>query len=780
MNTLTLTAGILAAYSTLLLVIACLLFWEGAELYLHWCHKILVLLVNMLCLFLLCVLCIFWRDKWLTFGLSIQVFAPFVHLCCVIVMILFSWPVAFYLAQLEGEVRLRRYRMIFYDRRKIKRCNKVTKLKALQVAIGLAFIIILFFLYLLPLRIYSPCILEKENLGPKPAFFAHRGAPMVGPENTMMAFEKAVEQGAHGLETDVYLSVDHVPFLMHDHDLRRTTNIDEILPSSSLNNTAFFTWDFLSTLNAGKWFLDTWRRPYFQMRYLSEADKNKARNQTIPKLSNLLELAKKEKKLVIFDLHRPPPKHPLRSTYVRKVVSVILDSKIEQHLIYWLPGFDRNYVRDKAPGFQQVGRLYSIDHLKEEKIRIINVEYKELFHNGLRDYKAANITINLYTINEPWLYSLAWCSRIHSVTTNDIHLLSQLNHPHFFMTPRYYLFIWVLIDAVSAICTFSIFHFHWSKVSKREKMLKNVGIRTDIQHTGRQQSKSENQEAENLPLQHPTRIVESPWTQAALYPHKTNKIKKYPSSRHFVVTPEKRDSQKPVLAKKEIKLMVPTKDDVELVPARMPIKPTNAPIQGASLQTALSKVREPKIPTREDHHPGTYFQEIPMTESSYQTFKKQPPTMTKSPGKPLYSGYPTALLEQEKIHTPMLPPFHSSPQGGHPETINVPQGEHQTTSTLQRAYQTFSVPQGGRQTTSAYQRGLSNQRAPSGRLLDNTDSSSIETLEPTVRTKEAPYPNTQPQEESSTDSSSQGSFYTGYSSVSSKPFSPYRMFPKGN
>lgn len=28
--------------------------------------------------------------------------------------------------------------------------------------------------------IYSPCVLKKKDLGPKPAFFGHRGAPMVG------------------------------------------------------------------------------------------------------------------------------------------------------------------------------------------------------------------------------------------------------------------------------------------------------------------------------------------------------------------------------------------------------------------------------------------------------------------------------------------------------------------------------------------------------------------------------------------------------------------------
>lgn len=69
------------------------------------------------------------------------------------------------------------------------------------------------------------------------------------------------------------------------------------------------------------------------MKRLSKADRGRAENQTIPKLTDLLELAQKEKKFVIFDLNAPPQKHPLRNTYIRRVVSVILASKIEQHLV---------------------------------------------------------------------------------------------------------------------------------------------------------------------------------------------------------------------------------------------------------------------------------------------------------------------------------------------------------------------------------------------------------------------------------------------------------------
>ncbi|KAK1336144.1 hypothetical protein QTO34_003946, partial [Cnephaeus nilssonii] len=65
-------------------------------------------------------------------------------------------------------------------------------------------------------------LLIREGYEPY-LYWCHKLAP----ENTMMSFEKAVENEAFGLETDVFLSIDEVPFLMHDHNLRRTTDIRE-------------------------------------------------------------------------------------------------------------------------------------------------------------------------------------------------------------------------------------------------------------------------------------------------------------------------------------------------------------------------------------------------------------------------------------------------------------------------------------------------------------------------------------------------------------------------
>ncbi|XP_005379897.1 PREDICTED: glycerophosphodiester phosphodiesterase domain-containing protein 4 isoform X2 [Chinchilla lanigera] len=513
---------ILTAYTLLLLILGILLLRERIELYLHTCHKILILVAILLHILLMVVLFKFWNERWLVVGLSLKIFAPYVHLSCIILMVIISWPLTIYVAYLEREVRIRRSRTSYYQKESLKKYNIFTRLRALQLAIGLPFILILICLYAMPLGIYSPCIQEKEELGPKPVFFAHRGSPMAGPENTMMAFEKSVEEGAYGLETDVHLSVDQVPFLMHDYDLRRTTNIREVMPEAAFNHPSSFTWHNLSNLNAGEWFVRPATRPYFNMDYLTEEDKKRASNQSIPQLADLLNLAKKEKKFVIFDLFGPPPKHPLRNTYVRRVVSVILASKIEQHLIFWLPGHDRDYVRYMAPGFQHVGRLFSIERLTKENISIINVDYKRLFHNGLKDYKAANININLYLVNEPWIFSLAWCSRINSVTTDNIPILSQLTRPHFFMTPRFYMAIWVLLDIVSAVIISAIFYFHWWRELKEEKLLEASRTFRGSQSLSVSVEQNEDQEASHLANKPPNRVGDKPWTPGLPITNKTH------------------------------------------------------------------------------------------------------------------------------------------------------------------------------------------------------------------------------------------------------------------
>lgn len=53
---------------------------------------------------------------------------------------------------------------------------------------------------------------------------AHRGYSGRFDENTILAFKKAIEYNADGIETDVQLSKDGIPVIIHDETLDRTTN----------------------------------------------------------------------------------------------------------------------------------------------------------------------------------------------------------------------------------------------------------------------------------------------------------------------------------------------------------------------------------------------------------------------------------------------------------------------------------------------------------------------------------------------------------------------------
>ncbi|CEM60381.1 glycerophosphodiester phosphodiesterase [Treponema phagedenis] len=63
---------------------------------------------------------------------------------------------------------------------------------------------------------------------------AHRGFRSKYPENTMLAFQKALEAGADGIEFDVHLSKDGELVIIHDETLERTTDGEGLVKDKTL------------------------------------------------------------------------------------------------------------------------------------------------------------------------------------------------------------------------------------------------------------------------------------------------------------------------------------------------------------------------------------------------------------------------------------------------------------------------------------------------------------------------------------------------------------------
>src|ERR1700733_11875767 len=63
---------------------------------------------------------------------------------------------------------------------------------------------------------------------------AHRGDSLVAPENTLPAFQSAVEAGSDLVELDYVHSADGVPIVIHDETLDRTTDAKALFGGSNI------------------------------------------------------------------------------------------------------------------------------------------------------------------------------------------------------------------------------------------------------------------------------------------------------------------------------------------------------------------------------------------------------------------------------------------------------------------------------------------------------------------------------------------------------------------
>jgi glycerophosphoryl diester phosphodiesterase len=118
----------------------------------------------------------------------------------------------------------------------------------------------------------------------RPLIVAHRGASAHAPENTIAAFQKAIDEGAEGVEFDLHLAKDGIPVVIHDDDLRRTAMRPECV--SNLTSKE------LAAIDVGSWF--NAKHPHL-------ADPNFS-NQTIPALTGVLDLLKDFGGLIYIEL----------------------------------------------------------------------------------------------------------------------------------------------------------------------------------------------------------------------------------------------------------------------------------------------------------------------------------------------------------------------------------------------------------------------------------------------------------------------------------------------
>lgn len=116
---------------------------------------------------------------------------------------------------------------------------------------------------------------------------AHRGAKYFAPENTLVAVRAGINRGADMIEVDVRRTKDDRLVLLHDSDLRRTTNVEKVFPKRKSYDVARFTYPDIRRLDAG-----TWKR-------------KKYAGEKVPTLAQAVRLVRSERAGLLLELKSP-------------------------------------------------------------------------------------------------------------------------------------------------------------------------------------------------------------------------------------------------------------------------------------------------------------------------------------------------------------------------------------------------------------------------------------------------------------------------------------------
>lgn len=341
-------------------------------------------------------------------------------------------------------------RLILYLRR---RMTSSTRTWPWMVSIILTLILLVGF-WLLP-TVFPPNWAYQGDLPSKPAILAHRGASMLAPENTLGAAELAADYGAFGFETDLRISLDGVPFLMHDETLARTTNIAEVFPDRVDDLASSFTLNELKQLNAGLWFIQ--KDPYntIEEGLVSQTQLSINQGQEIPTLTEALVKMEREDLIIMFDMRYPPENHPYFDDFFDIVLSECRESGLNSNIWFLVDEEGLDELIDDAPQMTRVIGVSSTDlpdadALVELQYEIVNVD-TGIRAQDIRAYRSQGLGVNVYTIDQSWLFSQFWLSGVTSITTNNVHTLSELDQPFLNIPYARYLLFWGLFGIVIAI-----------------------------------------------------------------------------------------------------------------------------------------------------------------------------------------------------------------------------------------------------------------------------------------------------------------------------------------
>jgi len=227
--------------------------------------------------------------------------------------------------------------------------------------------------------------------------FAHRGYRAKYPENTMLAFKKAIETGCYGIELDVQLSKDGAVVIIHDENVKRTTN--------SSGAVCDLTIAQLRELDAGH-------------------------GERIPLLSEYLDLVVELPLITNIELKNSVIPY---DGMEKRVLEMVRSHGLSERIIF--SSFNHasvNKMKKLAPdifcGYICSGKLDGESlaaSMRETGVEFIHPHIKSLDGEFMEAVRKNNIDINIFTVNDVGVAKRLISQGVYGIFTDDPHLLAD-------------------------------------------------------------------------------------------------------------------------------------------------------------------------------------------------------------------------------------------------------------------------------------------------------------------------------------------------------------------
>ena len=212
-----------------------------------------------------------------------------------------------------------------------------------------------------------------------PKLIGHRGVRGLAPENTLQSIKKAIEFNIKWVEIDVKISKDHIPFLLHDNSLERTT--------SGSGNPLNYKYNELYQLDAGSWFHKKYKNLY------------------LPTLKETLDLCSQKNIGVNIELK---PNKGAEESNVVAVTKLIMKHKFD--CSYFLSSFDwfsvikiRKLLPESYVGFlidsfdQKMNFINVLNKCSEQNIFLCGFNIKIISDEIIKACKNYGILVTVYS-----------------------------------------------------------------------------------------------------------------------------------------------------------------------------------------------------------------------------------------------------------------------------------------------------------------------------------------------------------------------------------------------